>query len=217
MIKNLYFKIPRRMRILIIFLLIVAAVGLIVKTFTPETKNTPKEFLEARQEASLIAKDIIDISGRTAENIKKISDLDKNKEYTEALNLISEELNNNREARENAISLSTKLEIMAKNVSQISPAVAGQIAIQAISSETTLISRLITYNDYLIKLLEILQAKFLEKEKNANDKIADLIEKINDEARAINDLNNNFNNLMTEFDKIWYNKRNIKNYDRNTK
>ncbi len=202
MIKNLYFKIPRRMRILIIFLLIVAAVGLIVKTFTPETKNTPKEFLEARQEASLIAKDIIDISGRTAENIKKISDLDKNKEYTEALNLISEELNNNREARENAISLSTKLEIMAKNVSQISPAVAGQIAIQAISSETTLISRLITYNDYLIKLLEILQAKFLEKEKNANDKIADLIEKINDEARAINDLNNNFNNLMTEFDKI---------------
>ena len=202
MIKNLYFKIPRRMRILIIFLLIVAAVGLIVKTFTPETKNTPKEFLEARQEASLIAKDIIDISGRTAENIKKISDLDKNKEYTGALNLISEELNNNREARENAISLSTKLEIMAKNVSQISPAVAGQIAIQAISSETTLISRLITYNDYLIKLLEILQAKFLEKEKNANDKIADLIEKINDEARAINDLNNNFNNLMTEFDKI---------------
>ena len=202
MIKNLYFKIPSRMRILIIFLLIVATVGLIVKTFTPETKNTPKEFLEARQEASLIAKDIIDISGRTAENIKKISDLDKNKEYTEALNLISEELNNNREARENAISLSTKLEIMAKNVSQISPAVAGQIAIQAISSETTLISRLITYNDYLIKLLEILQAKFLEKEKNANDKIADLIEKINDEARAINDLNNNFNNLMTEFDKI---------------
>jgi predicted PurR-regulated permease PerM len=201
MIKNLYLKIPRRMRILIIFLLIVAAVGLIVKTFTPETKNTPKEFLETRQEASLIAKDIIDISSRTAENIKKISDLDKNKEYTEALNLISEELNNNRLARENAISLSAKLEIMAKNVSQISPAAAGQIAIQAISSETTLISRLITYNDYLIKLLEILQAKFLEKEKNANDKIADLIEKINDEARAINDLNNNFNNLMTEFDK----------------
>ena len=202
MIKNLYFKIPRRMRILIIFLLIVAAVGLIVKTFTPETKNTPKEFLETRQEASLIAKNIIYISGRTAENIKKISNLDKNKEYTEALNLISEELNNNREARENAINLSAKLEIMAKNVSQISPATAGQIAIQAITSETALISRLITYNDYLIKLLEILQAKFLEKEKNANDKIADLIEKINDEARAINDLNNNFNNLMTKFDKI---------------
>ena len=190
------------MRILIVFLLIVAAAWLIIKTLAPETKNTPKEFLEARQEASLVAKNIIDISGRTAENIKKISDLDKNKEYTEALNLISEELNNNRLARENAINLSAKLEIMAKNVSQISPATAGQIAIQAISSETALISRLITYNDYLIKLLEILQAKFLEKEKNANDKIADLIGKINDEARAINDLNNNFNNLMTEFDKI---------------
>ena len=202
MVKNLYLKIPRRMRILIIFLLIVAAVWLIIKMLTPDAKNTPKEFLETRQEASLIAKDIIDISSRTAENIKKISDLDKNKEYTEALNLISEELNNNRKARENAIKLSSQLEIMAKNVSQISPVTAGQIAIQAISSETALISRLITYNDYLIKLLEILQAKFLEKEKNANDKIADLIEKINEEARAINDLNNNFNRLMTEFDKI---------------
>ncbi len=200
-IKNLYFKIPRRMRILIIFLLIVAAAWLIVKTFTPEIKNTPKEFLETRQEASLIAKDIIDISGRTAENIKKISDLDKNKEYTEALNLISEELNNNRLARENAINLSAKLEIMAKNVSQISPVAAGQIAIQAITSETALISRLITYNDYLIKLLEILQAKFLGKEKNSNDKIMDLINKINEEAQAINDLDKNFNNLMAEFDK----------------
>ena len=109
MIKNLYFKIPRRMRILIVFLLIVAAAWLIIKTLAPETKNTPKEFLEARQEASLVAKNIIDISGRTAENIKKISDLDKNKEYTEALNLISEELNNNRLARENAINLSAKL------------------------------------------------------------------------------------------------------------
>ena len=103
-------------------------------------------------------------------------------------------------ARENAINLSAKLEIMAKNVSQISPAIAGQIAIQAISSETALISRLITYNDYLIKLLEILQAKFLEKKKRQRQN-SRLNEKINDEARAINDLNNNFNSLMTEFDK----------------
>ena len=202
MVKNLYLKIPRRMRILIIFLLIVAAVWLIIKMLTPDAKNTPKEFLETRQEASLIAKDIIDISSRTAENIKKISDLDKNKEYTEALNLISEELNNNRKARENAIKLSSQLETMAKNVSSISPASAGQTAIQAISSETALISRLINYNDYLINLLEILQAKFLEKEKNSNEKIIELIGKINDEAKAINDLNNNFNSLMSEFDKI---------------
>ncbi len=190
------------MRIFIVFLLITLITYLVVQILTPDAKNIPRDFLMARQEASLIAKDIIAISSRTAENIKQISDLDKNKNYTEALNLISEELNNNREARENAIKLSSQLEIMAKNVSQISPTAAGQIAIQAISSETALISRLITYNDYLIKLLEILQAKFLGKEKNSNDKITDLINKINDEARAINDLDNNFNKLMTEFDKL---------------
>ena len=199
---NFYHKIPHRIRILIFFLLIVLAVWLVFKNFAPESKNVPADFLQARQTASLIAQDIVVVSDRTAENINKISDFDKNKEYTEALNLISEELNNNREAREKAINLSAQLEIMAKNVSSISPANAGQTAIQAISSETALISRLINYNDYLIKLLEILQAKILEKEKNSNKKIAELIEKINDEAKAINDLNNNFNNLMSEFDKI---------------
>ncbi len=202
MFKNFYHKIPRRVRILIFFLLIVLAVWLIFKNFAPESKNVPANFLQARQTASLIAQDIVAVSGRTAENINKISDFDKNKEYTEALNLISEELNNNRKAREKAINLSAQLEIMAKNVSSISPASAGQTAIQAISSETALISRLINYNDYLIKLLEILQAKILEKEKNSNEKIMELIGKINDEAKAINDLNNNFNSLMSEFDKI---------------
>lgn len=175
---------------------------MIIRFFAPDVKNVPTEFLQARQESSLIAENIILISGRTAKSVNQISELDKNKYYTEALNLISEELNNNREARKNAIKLSSQLEIMAKNVSQISPTTAGQTALRAISSETALISRLINYNDYLVSLLEILQAKFLEKEKNANDKITDLIIKINEEARAINDLNNNFNTLMQEFDKI---------------
>jgi hypothetical protein len=202
MFKDFYHKIPRRMRIFIVFLLIVFTAWIIIKTFSPAVKRVPAEFLQARQEASLIAQDIVAVSSRTAENINKISDFDKNKEYTEALNLISEELNSNREAREKAISLSVNLETMAKNISRISPTAAGQAALQAISSETTLISRLINYNDYLIKLLEILQEKFLGKEKNANGKIVDLIGKINDEARAINDLNDNFNSLMREFDKL---------------
>lgn len=199
---NFYLKIPHRIRILIIFALAVLAAYLIIKFFAPAAKNIPMEFLQARQESSLIAENIVSISGRTAKSINQISELDKNKNYTEALNLISEELNNNREARENAIKLSSQLEIMAKNVSQISPTAAGQTALRAISSETALISRLINYNDYLVKLLEILQAKFLEKEKNSNDKITDLINKINEETRAINDLNNNFSTLMQEFDKI---------------
>ena len=76
-------------------------------------------------------------------------------------------MNNNNEARSQAVNLSVQLEIMAKNLADISPASMGQIALQAISSETALINRLITYNDYLIKLLEVLQKRFWGKEETA--------------------------------------------------
>jgi hypothetical protein len=87
---------------------------------------------------------------------------------------------------------------MAKNLAQISPASASQKALEAVSSETALISRLITYNDYLTQLLEVLRGKFLGK--NSNDKIPELIQKLNNEAQAINDLNQKFNETMKEFD-----------------
>ncbi|MEK7634492.1 MAG: hypothetical protein AAB396_01235 [Patescibacteria group bacterium] len=147
-----------------------------------------------------MAKNIVVISGKTAENINKISDFDKKGEYAEALNLISEELNNNNEARSQAVNLSVQLEIMAKNLADISPASMGQIALQAISSETALINRLITYNDYLIKLLEVLQKKILGQGGNSGQ-ISELIGKINEEAKVINNLDKNFNQLMDEFDK----------------
>ncbi|MBI4993352.1 hypothetical protein HZC33_00090 [Candidatus Wolfebacteria bacterium] len=200
MITNLYFRVPRRLKILAIFIILLLAAYFIVKIFIPEAKKVPPDFLKARQEASLIAGQIISISDNTARSIGQISDFDKNKQYEEALKLISQELVNNREAREKAINLSAQLEIMTKNISQITPISASQAALQAIGSETTLISRLITYNDYLVGLLEILQAKFLEKEKDANGKIPDLINKINGEAQAINSLDKNFNSLMIDFD-----------------
>ena len=56
MISDFYFKIPRRVKITIIFLLIVSAVYLLARFFTPEIKNVPEEFLRARQEASLMPK-----------------------------------------------------------------------------------------------------------------------------------------------------------------
>lgn len=200
MIKNFYHRIPRRIKIFIIFALIVLAVYFSIYFLTPTAKNTPSEFLEARQEASLIAKNIIFISNRTADNLNRIAALDQGKKYGEALDLVTEEIKQNRQARDEAIKLAGQLELMAKNISAIAPASAGQMALQAVSSETALISRLITYNDYLVQLLEILQQKFSSPGKNTNGKITELLAKINEEARVINELDNSFNQLMGEFD-----------------
>ena len=192
------FGIPRRIRILIVFIIIIFIAYFILRFLSAEPRNIPSDFLIARQEASLIAQNIVSISNESTNKLNEIAQFDKNREYTEALILISQELERNREAREKAIKLSAQLEIMAKNLAKISPASAGQIALEAISSETALISRLITYNDYLTKLLEVLRNKFLEKQNG--DQVPELISKINDEARAINDLNQKFNEVMKKFD-----------------
>ena len=198
MIGNFYFKIPRRIRILIVFIIIIFIAYFILRFLSAEPRNIPSDFLIARQEASLIAQNIVSLSNESISRLNEISQFDKDRKYTEALLLISQELERNREAREKAIKLSAQLEIMARNLAKISPASAGQIALEAISSETALISRLITYNDYLTKLLEILRNKFLEKQNG--DQVPELISKINNEAKAINDLNQKFNEVMKKFD-----------------
>lgn len=202
-IANLYFKVPRRLRFFIIFTFLIAAAYLIfyLLAASSKIKEVPDEFLKARQEASLIARDIISFSNQTANNISKISELDKEAKYEDALNLIAKEIEYNRQAREKAIGLSAQLEKMTKNISGIEPPEAAQIALRAVSSETALISGLISYNDYLVQFLEVLRQKF-SKEKNINGRIAELVGKINEESKIINDLDKNFNQLMTEFDKL---------------
>ena len=195
---SFYLKIPRRIRILIIFFLIILISYFVIRFFLAETRNIPPEFLKARGQASLIAAQIVSISDESSHRIDEIAQLDQEKKYTEALLLVSKELDKNREARQRAVELSGQLEAMARNLSQISPASSGQKALEAVSSETALISRLITYNEYLNQLLDILRDKFLDK--TAGDRVGEVIQKLNDEARAINDLNQKFNDTMKDFD-----------------
>ena len=203
MVSELYFKIPRRLRILVLFLLIVFAAYFITRVFLGESKEVPREFLEARQQASVIAQEIIRMSDETANRLNEVSNLSQERKYTEAVNLIVQEIERNRQAREKAIRLSAQLEKMTQSISGITPKSASQSALEAVSSEVALISRLISYNDYMIQLLEVLRAKFLGQEKNSDGKIQELIEKINNEARAINDLDQKFNRIMSGFDSYF--------------
>ncbi len=198
MISSIYSKIPQRLRLLILFIFIILIAYFVLRFFAVETRSVPDDFLRARQEASIIAADIVAISNQSSANFGQIAELDSKSNYTDALILVSQELERNRQAREKAINLSIQLELMAKNLDKISPPSAGQTALEAVSSETALISRLINYNDYLTQILDILREKFLGKADG--DKIPELIAKANNEAQAINDLNQKFNDVMREFD-----------------
>lgn len=198
MTTNLYLRIPRKIKILVAFIVIILVSFFVLRFLAIKTKNIPSDFLKARQEASIIAQDIILFSNTSADNINKIKKLDQEKKYKEAWSLANKELDNAKEARARAVDLSVQLTKMAKEISNISPDSAGQSALQAVSVETTLINHLIIYNDYLAQLLEALMNKF--SGGNGSSKIPELIDKINEEANLINELNNRFNELMKEFD-----------------
>ncbi|MBI4160213.1 hypothetical protein HY504_03530 [Candidatus Wolfebacteria bacterium] len=200
MATNVFSVIPRRVWLFAIFILVIIGGYFIVRFVIVEPRSAPREFLEARSGAAAIAADIVALSDQTSSRLGGVAKLDSEKKYTEALVMVSEELSRNRTARERAVDLSRQLEIMARSLSQISPQTASQKALEALSSETALISRLISYNDFLNQLLEILRSKFLDKGDGSN--IPELIKRINNEAQAINDLNKKFNDAMKEFDSL---------------
>lgn len=202
MVTDLYAKIPQKVRYFVIFLVAIILLYLVVAFASVSAKKVPAEFLTARQQASVIAQDIVNISKDSSGKLTEISQLDKDANYADAIVLVVNEMKRSAEMREKALGLSLQLETMAKNISQIKPDESARLAVEAVSIQTTIINRLFTYNDYFSQLLSILQNKFLGKETNSSEKINELVAKINEEARTINELNDKFNALLGRFDEV---------------
>jgi len=198
---KIYSKISKPAIFIIAFLVILAVVFVVRFAFVNlDNKIIPNEFLEARNGASLIARNIVDSSDESAKKIEEISKLSNEEKYEEALNIVLQEINRNKETRNKAIELSKNLEKMVSNTAQISPESSALIAIEAITIETTIINKLITYNDDLMQLLGVLKTKLLELDTNSHQKIIDLVNKLNNEAKEVNASNEKFNEIMDKFD-----------------
>ncbi|MCR4275755.1 MAG: hypothetical protein NUV83_03380 [Candidatus Wolfebacteria bacterium] len=200
MLEGIYTKISRKEKLFLLVLFIALAIYFVGRFVMAKPQIIPADFLKARQQASLIAQDIVGTANESSRNLEKISELDGERKYADAIKLVAQELEHNNQARQRAVYLSSQLETMAKNVPSISPDSSAQKALEAVSLETTLINRLITHNDYLNQLLGILRDKFLGQNKNSHDKIAELVSKINEEAKAINEINQKFNDKLSDFD-----------------
>ena len=92
---------------------------------------------------------------------------------------------------------------MARALSSIKPERSRILATEAVSAEVALVSRLLSYNDYLLQLFETLRAKFSNPGLSSNGKVNDLIARINDETRAINELNGRSTNALASFDEVF--------------
>lgn len=198
---ELYCRVPRKIRLFVILLLMVFFAYFVGRFLLAKTKTVPAEFMQARQEASLIAHDIVGMSKESAKHISDISLLNSDRKYADALDLVAQELDRNRQIRDKAIALSGHLQTMTINVSSIEPRVSAEIALEAVSTEVTLIGHLLTYNDYLNQLLGVIQGKIIGNREVSPEAIADLIKKINDESIVVNVLNEKFNEKMAMFDR----------------
>ncbi len=160
----------------------------------------PDDFSNARQLAWNYSQIIAGAVKDTPQNLKLIQQLESAGKSTEALNVLIEEAKKNASAQDAAIKLSGELETMAKEIPNIEPQKSGEAALVAISSETTLIYKLVAYNNYISNLLELLRQKLTGKLFGVA-KINSVIDSINSEIDEINGLNAQFVNYMNSFDK----------------
>ncbi|EKD23561.1 MAG: hypothetical protein ACD_81C00218G0005 [uncultured bacterium] len=201
MMSKLYLKVPRQVRLFVLLLIAMFLVYFVGRFLLAQTATVPESFTQARQQASLIAQDIVGMSKDSAMRVSAISTLNNDGKYAEALALVTQELERNRQIRDKAIALSEQLQAMTLNVSAIEPKTSAQAALGAVSTEVTLIGHLLTYNDYLNQLLGIIKGKIVRDPEALSSDVSELVKKINDESIVVNELNETFNDQLDTFDR----------------
>ncbi len=182
--------------------LVLFLAGAGAKLFFFQPISVPQDFIDARQNSINVSQIIVRLSADSLVDLSRLGLLDKEGKIKEALNLVNKAIENNRQAREQAVKLSDYLEVMSKNLPDLSPWRAKDLATEALGYEVSLINHLITYNDYLNQLLQVLQDKFNNRGGNVEVQISFLINRINEEGDSINILNRKFNDTMIKFDKL---------------
>jgi len=163
-------------------------------------KSMPQDFVDARIQGAIISQNIVGLSNQSANDLEKISQLDRQGDFVEASNVVLETIQKSKDIRNQAVELSNQVSKMTASLSGIDSFEARQAALEAISSRLALIGRLINYSEYLNQLLQALQAKFTKQSGNHNVEL--IISQINAEVTAINSFNGQATQAMNRFDAI---------------
>jgi ATP-dependent 26S proteasome regulatory subunit len=159
----------------------------------------PGDFTEARISASANAKTIVDTLKDSPQNLQKIQQLQEEWKDDQALMLLVTEFQKNQAARDASVQLSGELEKMAQSIPDIRPKKSAESALVAVTAETQLIYKLISFNDSMGQLIKLMQDKITNKIYGV-DKVNQVVDTINSEVDSINQLNNQFENYLKTFD-----------------
>jgi hypothetical protein len=166
-----------------------------------QQNQIPQSFIEARSEGAAIAANIVSLSNQSATTLQQVNKLDEQGNYTDALTMTTDLVNQSQQLRDQAIALSTQIGNMTKALTGVNSFEARQAAFQSIASQLALITQLVNYSNDLDKLLLTLQGHFSGKAIEPND-VQGLVGQINLDVTAINSFNNQASQAMAQFDKI---------------
>jgi len=161
----------------------------------------PQDFLDARSRGAQIAQEINSFADSASASLDEISKKDSEGDYTQALDLTLIEIKRAREAKDKSIELLGELQKMTAAITDIDSEELQQTAMQAVSTEVSLVGKLIEYNDDLNQLLDNMRLKFVSYSPTDYNKDTETItRRINEKALQINEMSRKYHALMREFD-----------------
>lgn len=188
----------------LIILIFILGIGLIAYFFVDGAggkEKIPPQFLEARQNASAVSGQIVDLTTRTNEKIKAVNLSDLSGNAGNTLSFIQEARNLNSDAYVAAFELSRQLQKMAESLEQIKSLDTRQEAYEAVAVELALVSEFISYTQSLNNFLDSLtKAIAMESsaERGAGEKY---LTEVNEKTATINNLNQEFSAKIRKFDE----------------
>ena len=169
--------------------------------FSSGESFVPENFVKAREKSAIMAAELVSDLDLSLQSLAKISEEDKNGRFSSALRLVEQEIEKIEKAKATAMELSNELINMTQAIQGIKPIAARNLALEAVSQETSLLMRLNNYlNSSFNPLLETLGLKFYGDIRYDSGDVQVLIENMNREAGEINSISNSFNQKLKEFD-----------------
>jgi hypothetical protein len=160
----------------------------------------PKTFFESRIAAAGAANNLAVLINNSLANLKKIETFESANGNSQALELIEFEVGQKQDKQNSAVLLATHLDNMAKAANEIVGNRARGLAIEAVTSGVSMVSRIVSYNNSPDQLFTAIQLKISSGNSPTGTNIRALISSLNSDAKSINELNTTFNNTLKEFD-----------------
>lgn len=201
MAKNFFRKTSNWIKLTVILVLVIAAGYGIWFLASQAPAKPPVEFLAARERGAEISQKIVELSSATAEEIAEINSLDLNNDYDKASGLIEDAKNKNQEALAQAVKLGNEVQKMAESLDEIDSSRSQELAMKAITTETSLLTNFMEYKSFLDQFLTNLNLAFATSKAEYRQAATNNLLDLNIKTGTIKNLNQQFLEQMKEFDE----------------